>query len=99
MQKNCPQWKTLAQDNLLHSCASPQIPSLRTVQVSQTQTQQSAGDNASAAGDQMWGTPRAWHGTHFPNSLQKPLPEHADLHAETQQMYLEQQHPEVSPES
>ena len=46
----------------------------------------------------MWGTPRAWHGTHFPDSLQKPLPKQADLHAQTQQMHLDQQHPEFSPE-
>ena len=55
-----------------------QIPSLRMGPGSHTHTQQSAGGNASSAGDQMWDTPRAWHGTHFPNSLQKPLAEHAD---------------------
>ena len=61
--------------------------------------QQLTGGNASAAVDQMWGTPPAWHGTHFPVSLRKPLPEHADLNAETQQMHLNQQHPEFWPES
>ena len=55
-------------------------------------TQQFAGGNASAIGDHMWGTPRASHGIHFPDSLQKPLPAHAAVHAETQQMYRDQQH-------
>ena len=91
--------KTLStRKSLRISRRSPQIPSLRTGEGSQTQTQQFTGGNASAAGDQMWGTSRAWHGTHFPNSLQKPLPAHADLHAETQQMHPDQQHPEFLPE-
>ena len=64
---------------------------------SQTQTYHFAGGNASAAGDKTWGTPRAWHGTHFPYSLQKPLPEHVEFHTETKEMHLDQQHPEVSP--
>ena len=33
---------------------------------------------------------------HFADSLQKPLPERADLHAATQQMHLDQQHSESS---
>ena len=78
---------------------SPQIKSLRTGPSSQTQTEQFTGGNASSAGDQMWGTPRAWHGTHFPSSLQKLPPEFADLHLETQEMHLDQQHSEFSPES
>ena len=73
----------------------PRTPSLRTCPVSQTRMQQFAGGNDSVTGDQMWGTPRASHGTDFPNSLQKPLPAHADLHGETQQMYRDQQHPEI----
>ena len=51
------------------------------------------------ARDQTWGTPRAWHRTPFPDSLQKLLPEHADLHADTQQMHLDQQHLEFWTES
>ena len=43
------------------------------------------------------GTPRASQGTHFPDSLQKLLPAHADDHAKTQQMYRDQQHQEFSP--
>ena len=70
-------------ESLRPSSSSPQIPSLRTGHGSQTHMQQSAAGNASSAGDQMWGTPRAWNGTRFPNSLQKPRPEHADVHAET----------------
>ena len=54
---------------------SLQNPFLRTCQGSQTQTQQSAGCNASSAGYQMWGSLRAWHGSHFPGSLQRPLQE------------------------
>ena len=61
---------------------------------SQTRMQQFAGGNASIAGDQMWGFPLASHGTYFPNSLQNPLPAHADPHAETQQMYRDQRHQE-----
>ena len=77
----------------------PQFPSTRTGPDSQTQTQQSAGRNASSAGEQNWDISRVWYGTHFPDSLQKPLPEHADLHPEPQQMHLDQQHPEFLPES
>ena len=65
------------------STASQQISALRMGQGSQTQTEQSTRGNASSAGDQIWGTPRAWHGTHFPGNLQKHLQEHANLHAET----------------
>ena len=46
---------------------------------------------------QTWGTTRAWHSTHFIDNLQTPLPEHVDLHAETRQMHLDQQHPELWP--
>ena len=53
--------------------------------------QQFAGGNASAAGDQTWDTQQAWHGTHFTVSLKKLLPKHADLHAETQNICLDQQ--------
>ena len=60
------------------------IPSFRTGQGSQTQTQQSPGGSASSAGDQMWGIPRIWQGILLRNSMQKPLQEHAGLHAETQ---------------
>ena len=63
----------------------------------QTRMQQFAGGNASIAGDQMWGILPASHGTHFPDSLQKPLPAHADPHAKTQQMYRDQQHQEFLP--
>ena len=75
------------------------FPSLRTGPGSKTQMQLFAGSNASAVGDRTLGTLRAWHGTHFPDSLQKPLPEHADLHAETQQIHLDQRHQEIWPES
>ena len=64
-------------------------PLLRTGPGFQTQMQQFAGGNTSAAEDQTWGTPRAWHGIYFPDSLQKLLREHADLHAETQQIHLD----------
>ena len=91
--------KTPSTPETLHpSNGLSRIPSLRTGPGSQTQMQQCAGGNASAGGDQTWGTPRAWHGTHFPDSLQNPPPEHADLHAETQQIRLDQQHPEFWPE-
>ena len=45
---------------------------------SRTRMQQFAGGNASITGDQIWGTLRASPGTHFPNSLQKPLLAHVD---------------------
>ena len=86
-------------ESLRPSNTLSRTPSLRTCPGSQTLTEQFAGGNASAARDQTWGTARAWYGTHFPDSLQKPLPEHADLHAETQQMHLDQQHQQVRPES
>ena len=64
---------------------------------SQTQTRQFNGGNASTVGDEIWGTPRASHGTHFPDSLQKPLPAHVHLHAETQKWYRHQQRPDFWP--
>ena len=84
-------------ESLLPSDDSPQTLSRRTGPGTQTLRQQFAGDNASIAGDQMWGSPRALRDTHFPSSLQKPLPPHADPHAETQQMYQDQQHPDFWP--
>ena len=63
----------------------------------QTRMQQFAGGNASIAGDQMWGTAGASQCTHFPDSLQNPLPAHVEPHEETQQMYRNQQHQEFSP--
>ena len=65
----------------------------------QTRMQQFAGGNASIAADQMWGTQRASHGTHFPDSLKQPLPEHEDPPAETQKMYRDRQHQEFWPGS
>ena len=44
---------------------------MRTGPGSQTRMQQFAWGNASVIGDQMWGTPQAAHGTHFPDSLEK----------------------------
>ena len=65
------------------------ILSLRKGPGSQTQMQQLAGGNASAAGDQTWVNTRASPVTHFPENLLKPLPEYADLHAETQHIRLD----------
>ena len=45
---------------------------------SQTRLQQIPGGKASITGDQIWGTLRASPGTHFPDSLQKPLLAHVD---------------------
>ena len=39
----------------------------------------------------------ASHGTHFPDSLQKPLPAHADPHAKKHQMYRDLQHQDFLP--
>ena len=86
-------------ESLRPSNGLPQIASLRTDPGSQTQMHLLAGGNASTARAQTWSTPWAWNGTHLPNSLEKPLPEIADLHAETQQMHPDQKHPEVLPES
>ena len=86
-------------DSLRPSKGLAQILSSRSGPGSQTQAQQFAGGNASAAGDQTWGTPRDWHGTHFRDSLQKPLPEHVDLHAETQQMHRDHHRPQFWPNS
>ena len=79
------------------SCGSQQIQSVRTGQGSQRHTKQFAGGNASTAADRMWGFQRALLGTYFPNSLQKHLLAHADLHATTPQQYRDQQHLEFCP--
>ena len=79
------------------SSGSQQIQSMRTGQGSQRQTKQFAEGNASTAADQMWGIQRALPGTQFPDSLQKPLLTHADLHAATPQQYRDQQHLELCP--
>ena len=76
---------------------SRQTQSLRTGQGSQRQTKQIAGGNASTAADRMWGSQRALPGTHFPDSLQKPLLGHVDPHAPTLQPYRDQQHLESCP--
>ena len=74
------------------SSGSQQIQSVRTGQGSQRLTKQFAGGNASTAADRMWGIQRALPRTHFPDSLQKPLLAHADLHATTPQQYRDQKH-------
>ena len=74
------------------SSGSQKIQSVRTGQGSQRQTKQFAGCNASTAADRLWGIQRALPATHFPDSLQKPLLTHADLHATTPQQYRDQQH-------
>ena len=79
------------------SNGTQQIQSVRTGQGSQRQTKQCAGDNASTAADRMWGIQRALPATHFPDSLQKILLAHADLHATTPQQYRDQQHLEICP--
>ena len=79
------------------SSDSQQIQSVRTGQGSQRQTKQFDGGNASTAADRRWGIQRALPGTHFPNSLQKPLLAHADLHATTPQQYRDQQRLEFCP--
>ena len=64
---------------------------------SQTRMQSFAGGNVSRTGDQIWGTLRASPGTHFPDSLQKPLLAHVDPHAETQRTCRDQQHQQPLP--
>ena len=70
---------------------------MRTTQGSQRPTKQFAGGNASTAADRIRGIQRALPRTHFPDSLQKPLLAHVDLHATTPQQYRDQQHLEICP--
>ena len=89
--------KSSSPDFLPLSSRSQQIQSVRTGQGSQRQTKQFTGGNVSTAADRMWGIQRALPGTHFPDSLQKPLLAHADLHATTPQQFRDQQHLEFCP--
>ena len=75
----------------------PRTMSSRMGPDSQTRMQQFAGGNASTTGDQIWGTLRASPGTHFPDSLQKPLLAHVDSHAETHRSYWDQQYQQSLP--